>query len=89
MIELTQEQKDRIISLIKRETGDIAYKLVNSRIEMNRNTDLLDTIPESERETHTGKVERYQTKINDYNKMIDMYQKDLDLLESIETVLTS
>jgi len=87
-LELTQEQKDRILPLLKVELANKAREYTSYLVTRNRYQDLLDTIDEKDREYEKERVSRYKLKIDDYNQILDMFTKEITLLESIETELT-
>jgi hypothetical protein len=84
-LELTQEQKERLIPLLKMEMGKKAQEITNYTIAKNRYVDLYACEPEE----NTEDRKRLETSANDYQKIIEIFTKDLELLESIQKELES
>lgn len=86
-VQLTQEQKDRIIPLLKLEMASQSKYFILYMNAKNRYVDLLDTIEDKKYEKE--KVAKYEEKIDDYAKSMDIFKKDIELLESIQLALES
>lgn len=84
-MELTEEQKDRLFQILKKEMSQVGLNTINNQITRNRYRDLYDCIEDKEYYKDTAQL--YEQKIKDYDEIVAILDKDMELLESIQKEL--